>query len=185
MNLEVEELLSKVKKLYSTWFGNYWSPYLVMALAGILSAVYFGITHTVWAVTGEFTRLGGHLLEFVGVDVSGWAYFDLVHMNGTTWTRTDGWIVWGMFIGALITILLSGNFKIRMPRQKRRYVQGFAGGIIAGFGARLALGCNLAAFLPVCLSSRSMPGSSSWLRGQALSLAPSWSTQDGGKASPC
>jgi len=117
-----------------------------MALAGILSAVYFGITHTVWAVTGEFTRLGGHILEFMGVDVSDWAYFGLVHMDGTTWTRTDGWIVWGMFIGALITILLSSNFKIRKPRQKRRYVQGFVGGIIAGFGARLALGCNLAAF---------------------------------------
>lgn len=117
-----------------------------MALAGILSAVYFGITHTVWAVTGEFTRLGGHILEFFGVDVSDWAYFGLVHMDGTTWTRTDGWIVWGMFIGALITILLSNNFKIRKPRQKRRYVQGFVGGIIAGFGARLALGCNLAAF---------------------------------------
>lgn len=128
------------------WFGSYWSPYLVMSLAGILSAVYFGITNTVWAVTGEFTRLGGHILEFFGVDVSGWAYFGLVHMNGTTWTRTDGWIVWGMFAGALITILLSGNFKIRLPRQKRRYVQGFAGGIIAGFGARMALGCNLAAF---------------------------------------
>lgn len=139
-------VFEQVKKLYSTWFGSYWSPYLVMALAGILSAVYFGITHTVWAVTGEFTRLGGHILEFIGVDISDWAYFDLVHMDGTTWTRTDGWIVWGMFIGALITILLSSNFKIRMPRQKRRYVQGFVGGIIAGFGARLALGCNLAAF---------------------------------------
>nr|WP_082926903.1 selenium metabolism membrane protein YedE/FdhT [Paenibacillus tuaregi] len=135
-----------MKKLYAAWFGSYWSPYLVMALAGILSAVYFGITNTVWAVTGEFTRLGGHILEFFGVDISDWAYFGLVHMNGTTWTRTDGWIVWGMFIGALVTILLSSNFKIRMPRQKRRYIQGFAGGIIAGFGARLALGCNLAAF---------------------------------------
>lgn len=117
-----------------------------MAVAGILSALYFGITNTVWAVTGEFTRLGGHILEFFGVDISNWAYFQLVHMKGTTLTRTDGWIVWGMFIGALITILLSGNFKIRIPRQKRRYVQGLAGGIIAGFGARMALGCNLAAF---------------------------------------
>lgn len=51
-----------------------------------------------------------------------------------------------MFIGALIMILLSNNFKIRKPRQKRRYIQGLVGGIIAGFGARLALGCNLAAF---------------------------------------
>lgn len=135
-----------MKNLYTKLFGNYWSPYVAMSVAGILSAIYFGITGSVWAVTGEFTRLGGHILEFFGVDISDWAYFDLVKMNGTTWTRTDGWIVWGMFIGAMITILLSSSFKIRIPKQKRRYVQGLVGGIIAGFGARLALGCNLAAF---------------------------------------
>lgn len=135
-----------MKNMYTKLFGNYWSPYVAMSVAGILSAIYFGITGSVWAVTGEFTRLGGHILEFFGVDISDWAYFDLVKMNGTTWTRTDGWIVWGMFIGAMITILLSSNFKIRIPKQKRRYVQGLVGGIIAGFGARLALGCNLAAF---------------------------------------
>ncbi|MFD7522394.1 selenium metabolism membrane protein YedE/FdhT [Paenibacillus chitinolyticus] len=131
-----------VKKI----FTHYWSPYIAMGLAGVLSALYFGITKTVWAVTGEFTRLGGHILQLFGVDVSDWAYFKLVGMNGTTLSRTDGWIVWGMFIGALVMILLSNNFKIRIPKQKRRLVQGFAGGIIAGFGARLALGCNLAAF---------------------------------------
>ncbi|KAB2329317.1 selenium metabolism membrane protein YedE/FdhT [Bacillus mesophilum] len=125
---------------------NYWNPYWAIGITGILSAVYFGITGTVWAVTGEFTRLGGHILEFFGVDISGWAYFNLVGMEGSTFERTDGWIVWGMFIGAFITILLSSNFKIRLPKQKRRLVQGLVGGIIAGFGARLALGCNLAAF---------------------------------------
>ncbi|OXL86860.1 hypothetical protein BCV73_30120 [Paenibacillus sp. SSG-1] len=135
-----------MKQVYDKVFNRYWSPYLAMALAGILSAVYFGITGTVWAVTGEFTRLGGHLLEWSGVDISDWAYFQLIHMNGTTFTRTDGWIVWGMFIGALIMILLSNSFKIRVPRQKRRLLQGLAGGFVAGFGARLALGCNLAAF---------------------------------------
>ncbi|MVP00599.1 selenium metabolism membrane protein YedE/FdhT [Paenibacillus lutrae] len=135
-----------MKLVWNKVFNNYWSPYVAMGLAGVLSALYFGLTSTVWAVTGEFTRLGGHILEFFGVDISGWAYFNLIKMNGTTFTRTDGWIVWGMFIGALITILLSNSFKIRIPKQKRRYVQGFIGGIIAGFGARLALGCNLAAF---------------------------------------
>ena len=70
----------------------------------------------------------------------------MIHMEGTTWSRPDGWIIWGMFAGALIMVLISNNFKIRLPRQKRRYIQGLAGGIIAGFGARLALGCNLAAF---------------------------------------
>ncbi|WII37541.1 selenium metabolism membrane protein YedE/FdhT [Paenibacillus thiaminolyticus] len=135
-----------MKSMLDKVFNQYWSPYAAMGIAGVLSAVYFGITGTVWAVTGEFTRLGGHILQMLGVDISDWAYFNLIHMDGTTWSRTDGWIVWGMFIGALMMILFSNNFKIRAPRQKRRFVQGLIGGIIAGAGARLALGCNLAAF---------------------------------------
>lgn len=127
-------------------FQRYWNPYVVLLMAGILSALYFGLTSTVWAVTGEFTRLGGDILLLFGVDISDWQYFDMVHLQGATWNRPDGWIVWGMFAGALIMVLLSNSFKIRLPQQKRRYVQGLIGGIIAGFGARLALGCNLAAF---------------------------------------
>ncbi len=135
-----------MKKINQSIFQRYWNPYVVLAIAGILSAVYFGLTSTVWAVTGEFTRLGGDILNLFGVDISGWAYYDMVHLKGTTWSRPDGWIVWGMFVGALVMVLLSNSFKIRMPQQKRRYVQGLIGGIVAGFGARLALGCNLAAF---------------------------------------
>ncbi|WP_462410113.1 selenium metabolism membrane protein YedE/FdhT [Neobacillus sp. Marseille-QA0830] len=132
--------------LYQKVFKEYWNPYIAISIAGLVSALYFGITGTVWAVTGEFTRLGGHILQWFGVDVSQWAYFQLVGIEGTPISRTDGWIVIGMLVGALITILLSNSFKIRVPRQKRRLIQGFIGGIIAGFGARLALGCNLAAF---------------------------------------
>lgn len=135
-----------MKNFIQPVFQRYWNPYVVLLIAGILSALYFGLTSTVWAVTGEFTRLGGDILKLFGVDISGWEYYDMVHLKGTTWSRPDGWIVWGMFIGALMMVLLSNNFKIRLPQQKRRYVQGLVGGIIAGFGARLALGCNLAAF---------------------------------------
>lgn len=127
-------------------FQTYWNPYVSIVLAGILSSLYFGMTGTVWAVTGEFTRFGGHILQWFGVDVSDWAYFKLIHFSGTPVDRTDGWIVIGILCGSLIMVLLSSSFKIRIPRQKRRLVQGFAGGIVAGFGARLALGCNLAAF---------------------------------------
>lgn len=42
-------------------FNQYWSPYAAMGIAGILSAAYFGITGTVWAVTGEFTVWRPHL----------------------------------------------------------------------------------------------------------------------------
>ena len=135
-----------MQPVFRILFQQYWNPYLVLVLAGALSALYFALTHTVWAVTGEFTRLGGDLLLLFGVDATSWQYFQLVKLQDATWNRSDGWIVWGMFMGALITVLLSNSFKIRLPQQKRRYMQGFVGGIIAGFGARMALGCNLAAF---------------------------------------
>jgi len=126
--------------------NRYWHPLPTLLIAGALSALYFGLTGTVWAVTGEFTRLGGQMLHLFGVDTSGWGYFDLVKIKGTTLTRSDGWIVWGMFAGALVMVLLNNNFRIRVPHQKRRFAQGLLGGVIAGFGARLAMGCNLAAF---------------------------------------
>lgn len=135
-----------MKKMIHTVFQRHWNPYVVLLIAGLLSALYFGLTSTVWAVTGEFTRLGGDILLLLGVDASAWQYYGMVGLQGTTWSRPDGWIVWGMFIGALMMVLLSNSFKIRLPQQKRRYLQGFVGGVIAGFGARLALGCNLAAF---------------------------------------
>ncbi len=135
-----------MKSMLHTIFQRHWNPYVVLLIAGLLSALYFGLTSTVWAVTGEFTRLGGDVLQLLGVNVSDWQYYNMVKLTGTTLSRPDGWIVWGMFSGALMMVLLSNSFKIRLPQQKRRYVQGFVGGIIAGFGARLAMGCNLAAF---------------------------------------
>ncbi len=135
-----------MKAMLHTIFQRHWNPYVVLLIAGLLSALYFGLTSTVWAVTGEFTRLGGDILQLLGVDVADWQYYQMIKLQGATWSRPDGWIVWGMFIGALMMVLLSNSFKIRLPQQKRRYVQGFVGGIIAGFGARLAMGCNLAAF---------------------------------------
>lgn len=133
-------------RLYGRLFGRFWSPYVAVLAAGILSAFYFAITGTQWAVTGEFTRFGGHFLGLAGIDASGWAYFEKIGLEGTPFGRTGGWIVFGMLAGALVAALLGNDFKLRLPSQRRRLFQGFAGGAIAGFGARLALGCNLAAF---------------------------------------
>lgn len=46
-------------------------------------------------------------------------------------------------IGAFSASFLSGDFKIRVPKQRRRLVIGFLGGILVGIGVRVALGCNI------------------------------------------
>ena len=57
-----------------------------------------------------------------------------------------------MLAGSLLIVLINQSFKLRLPLHKRRLAQALIGGIIAGFGARLAMGCNLAAFLRACRS---------------------------------
>ncbi|MDC3755912.1 YeeE/YedE family protein, partial [Escherichia coli] len=107
---------------------------------------YFGITGTFWAVTGEFTRWGGQLLQLFGVHAEEWGYFKIIHLEGSPLTRIDGMMILGMFGGCFAAALWANNVKLRMPRSRIRIMQAIIGGIIAGFGARLAMGCNLAAF---------------------------------------
>lgn len=123
-----------------------WNPLIVVPILGMLSAYFFGLTSKQWAVTGEFTRWGGHLMNFVGVDTSQFLYFKLIKFKGTPLTRIDGVMIIGMFIGMFVSALISNNVKFRMPTSKTRVFQALGGGIMAGFGARLAMGCNLAAF---------------------------------------
>ncbi|MGI0091169.1 MAG: YeeE/YedE family protein [Nitrososphaerales archaeon] len=48
-----------------------------------------------------------------------------------------------LVVGAFTASLLSGDFKIRLPRERKRLVIGFLGGILVGVGVRVALGCNI------------------------------------------
>jgi uncharacterized membrane protein YedE/YeeE len=139
-------LIRFLEKIQDRFFNRFWNPFTVLTFAGIFAAFYFGLTGTLWAVTGEFTRWGGNFLQLFGVDTSHWAYFQAIKLKGEPINRTDGWLVMGMLLGGLFSALMSQNFKWKAPRQKRRWVWGFVGGILAGFGTRLAMGCNLAAF---------------------------------------
>lgn len=121
---------------------KFWAPIPAVIAAGILSTYYFGITGTFWAVTGEFTRWGGQLLQLFGVHAEEWGYFKIIHLEGSPLTRIDGMMILGMFGGCFAAALWANNVKLRMPRSRIRIMQAIIGGIIAGFGARLAMGCN-------------------------------------------
>ncbi len=134
------------KHFKETYLVKFWSPFFSILLLALLSTYFFGITGKHWAVTGEFTRWGGGILELFGVNVENWKYFDVIGFRGHWWQRIDGVMLVAMFIGALIATLFASRFNLTMPTSKTRIIQAFVGGIIAGFGARLGMGCNLASF---------------------------------------
>ena len=123
---------------------KFWNPTAAVIAAGILSAYYFGLTGTYWAVTGEFTRWGGEILQSLGVNTEEWGYYKIISLEGTIFSRIDGLMILGMFAGCIAAALWANNIGIRMPQNRIRIVQALVGGALAGFGARLAMGCNLA-----------------------------------------
>lgn len=125
---------------------KFWNPVPAVIAAGILSAYYFGLTGTYWAVTGEFTRWGGEILQVLGVNVDNWGYYQIIKLDGTVFTRIDGVMILGMFAGCISAALWANNVKLRRSQNKIRIAQAIIGGMLAGFGARLAMGCNLASF---------------------------------------
>ncbi|MHB9798850.1 selenium metabolism membrane protein YedE/FdhT [Pseudomonas sp. MT3] len=138
--------MSALSSFRERYLLRFWSPLPTLVALGVISAYYFAMTGTFWAVTGEFTRWGGHVLSWFGLQPQEWSYFKLIGLQGTPLDRIDGVMIIGMFLGALVCALWAGNVSLRWPTSKRRLLQGLIGGVIAGFGARLAMGCNLAAF---------------------------------------
>lgn len=124
------------------------SPYGVnlstFILAGALLLVFVvgaGYTFNYLVITSSD---GGRFLEYILMP------FGVNLALGTPWYNSalsivdpSVLMVIMLAIGAFSASFLSGDFKVRTPRQKRRLVIGFLGGILVGLGVRIALGCNI------------------------------------------
>lgn len=51
----------------------------------------------------------------------------------------------GIIFGALLATLLASQFKIKKIKSKRQALAAIVGGLLMGYGARIAFGCNIGA----------------------------------------
>lgn len=129
-----------------TYFKEFYSNTKAVMILSIIATIYFAVFGGVFAVTGEFTRIGGEILELFGKDLSSYSYYQKQNLNGTMLTRVDGVMIIGLIIGCLLSASIANKVYLRKIASKTRFFQALIGGILAGFGARLAWGCNLANF---------------------------------------
>lgn len=126
-----------------------WNPYLAGGLLGMGLLMTFVLTGHGLGASGFTTSLaaeGAHLVAPAAVESN--AYFGSMFEDGAH--PLNNWITWqviGVAIGALIGALSAGRFRwtidgpTRLARS-RRLLLALAGGMIAGLGARIALGCT-------------------------------------------
>jgi uncharacterized membrane protein YedE/YeeE len=129
-------------------------------------------------VTGELMRASQLGLGWTGVDIP--ILDGLSTLGGCTGQSGEPGllahtfaITVGLLPGALIGALFAGEFKLRFPTQKRRYIQSIGGGVLMGYAAGLAVGCTIGAFFSA-VPSLSLSG---WVFGLALAAGAFTGTQ--------
>ncbi|OHR64626.1 hypothetical protein HMPREF3291_14685 [Bacillus sp. HMSC76G11] len=125
-----------------------WPLFAAAIILALLNALTLSIRGNPWGITSAFALWGGKALMASGVDVSSWGYF--AGANGAALTKTvlaDSTSVmnFGIILGAFISAAAQGTFK---PGKIKPGVAGASiiGGLLMGYGARLAFGCNIGAY---------------------------------------
>lgn len=146
---EEDTFAGKLNNTLRRVFVHGWPATVGGAALGGLNVLLFTAAHP-WGFTGELSRWTIGFTNWMGLGPGELA--GAADLPGCALETGGGilehmfFLVWGMVFGALIGALLAGEFKIRLPRQRTRYLQSAGGGLAMGYGAGIAMGCTIGAF---------------------------------------
>lgn len=150
---------------YKKWLKTAWPYYTGAILLSLFQIVTLATTGTPWGVSGTFANWGAWIYESLGGSVDKWYYFASDGAQATldkgVLSNPESWRNIGIILGALLAVLLASQFKIKKIKSKRQVVAAVLGGLLMGYGARIAFGCNIGA-LYGGISSLSLSG---WVFG--------------------
>jgi uncharacterized membrane protein YedE/YeeE len=116
-----------------------------------------------WSITFAFGLWGTKLWAALGGDISSWSYWNhgyaAVALGRSVLADATSIMDIGIILGAILAAGLAGRFAPADPVRLRDILTAVAGGLLLGYGARLAFGCNIGGLL-AGLGSGSLHG---WL----------------------
>ncbi|TYC49373.1 YeeE/YedE family protein [Rhodobacterales bacterium] len=132
-----------------TFLKGPWSPMmgaLMLALVGIATFVVVGRP---WGITSGFALWGAKALQVAGAPVENWPYWTWQRsaLEGSVLRDTTSVMDFGIILGAATAAAFAGRFAPVWRLGLRDVLTALAGGLMMGYGARLAYGCNIGAYL--------------------------------------
>jgi uncharacterized membrane protein YedE/YeeE len=127
-------------------FGRWPLSWGVLGLA-LFSYLTLLVAHHPWSITFAFGLWGAKIFTALGGDVSHWAYWSSGYparaLNSSVLADVTSVMDFGIILGAVLAAGLAGSFA---PAKKIRFnlvLTAIIGGLLLGYGARLAFGCNI------------------------------------------
>jgi hypothetical protein len=134
----------------SRWLHGQW-PLAAGALAlVVLNFATLALSGRPWGVTSAFALWGAKAASAIGIDTAHWAYWS-TKANAAALAAPVSHDVTsvmdiGIVLGAMLAAALAGRYAPVWRVPLRSLVAAVVGGLLLGYGARLAYGCNIGAY---------------------------------------
>jgi hypothetical protein len=110
-----------------------------------------------WGVTSAFALWGSKMLAAGGVGVSSWPYWQsagrAADLHASVLHDVTSVMDVGIMAGALAASGLAGRFAPEWRVPARSLLAALVGGLMLGYGSRIAYGCNIGAYFSGIASS--------------------------------
>ena len=109
-----------------------------------------------WGITSGFALWGSKTLAVLGVDVASWPYWQgsaAAALEASIFSDITSVMNMGILLGSLTAAGLAGRFAPVWRIPARSLAAAVIGGLLLGYGARIAYGCNIGAFFSGVVSS--------------------------------
>ncbi|EZH67632.1 membrane protein [Bacillaceae bacterium JMAK1] len=128
-------------------FRGSWPLFAAAIVLAVLNAITLLVRETPWGVTYAFTLWGSKAAQFLGFDVESWGFWqgDTAALNASIFADTTSVLNFGVILGAFLASAAGGLFKFNKIT-KGNALASVIGGLMMGYGARLAFGCNIGAY---------------------------------------
>ena len=140
----------------SRWMRGPW-PLAAGALGlAAVNIATLGLAGRPWGITSAFALWGSKTLAVLGVNVAAWPYWqgaNAATLHGNLLTDVNSLMDIGILLGALLAAGLAGRFDPTWKIPSKSLVAAVIGGLLLGYGARIAYGCNIGAFFGGVASS--------------------------------
>jgi uncharacterized protein len=130
------------------WLRGPW-PILAGAVAlALLNFATLWLAGRPWGITSAFGLWGGKGLDAVGVDLAGWENWGgmMGAVERSVLFDVTSVMNFGIVLGAMLAAGLAGRLKPVLRLGRGEVLSAVIGGLLLGYGARLAFGCNIGAF---------------------------------------
>lgn len=126
-----------------------WSPMLGAMMIAVVSVLTFVVVGRPWGITSGFALWGAKIFHAVGIPVETWPFWSgqTGALEASVFRDTTSVMNFGILIGAFAAAALAGKFAPVWKLSGKDLATATLGGLLMGYGARLAFGCNIGAYL--------------------------------------